>query len=97
MSTDRKFRSVEAKRFFTKPPEAFFSVDLCKKLHESAHRKIIESYNVEPKKGKAIKLHKGQVVRFSLPDGPQVCDINVWNKNNLKVIHFLTFFGLFGL
>lgn len=44
--------------------------------------KLVESYLVPKGTGKGFVVHKGQVLRITQPEGPQVVDFNALNKEN---------------
>jgi uncharacterized protein YcgI (DUF1989 family) len=46
--------------------------------------KLIEHFTVAPRSGAALVLKKDHVVRFSLPEGPQVIDFNAFNAADTR-------------
>ncbi|KAL1304323.1 hypothetical protein AAFC00_000725 [Neodothiora populina] len=48
----------------------------------AAPRKLIQSFVVPPRSGKAWKVPAGCIVRFSTPEGPQVGDLDIWNASD---------------
>lgn len=41
-----------------------------------------ESHLCPPRSGLAIKIPAKSIVRLTTPEGPQVCDLNIWNQHN---------------
>src|SRR5262245_5375045 len=50
--------------------------------NEIERRKLIESFVVPIRSGKAWSVMAGQVCRIVAVDGPQVVDFNAWNLHN---------------
>jgi len=46
--------------------------------------KLIEHFTVAPRSGAGFLLRKDHVVRFSLPEGPQVIDFNGFNADDTR-------------
>jgi uncharacterized protein len=49
---------------------------------ETSRRKLKEHIVVEKRTGKAWPVLAGQICRVSLPEGPQVADLDIWNLHN---------------
>jgi uncharacterized protein YcgI (DUF1989 family) len=49
---------------------------------ETGERRLIERIDVPARTGKAWEVGAGQVCRIVLPEGPQVADLNMWNRHN---------------
>jgi uncharacterized protein len=49
---------------------------------ETAERELVESFVIPVRSGRAWKLPAGHVCRFSIVEGPQVLDINLWNRHD---------------
>ena len=49
---------------------------------ETARRTPVMHHTVEPRTGKAWPVKAGQICRVSLPEGPQVADLNLWHLDN---------------
>lgn len=47
-------------------------------------RKLVYSEIIPIRSGKAWKVPKGSIVRITTPEGPQVCDFNVWHADNFR-------------
>lgn len=47
-------------------------------------RKLTYKEIVPIRSGKAWKVKKGSIVRITTPEGPQVCDFNVWHADNFR-------------
>ena len=45
-------------------------------------RRLVERFVLPPRSGRAWPLRAGQVCRLVAVEGPQVCDLNVWNLHN---------------
>jgi uncharacterized protein len=46
--------------------------------------KLSQELVVPPRCGKAFEIRNGQVLRIRLPDGPQVVDLDCFNRDNLR-------------
>ncbi|CUM65636.1 uncharacterized protein PRCAT00003284001 [Priceomyces carsonii] len=56
-----------------------------KKLYDgiaNAPKRLIESHRCNPRTGIAVQVSAKRVFRIRTPEGPQVCDLNIWNMNN---------------
>ena len=60
------------------PDTKFYS----KLAASEGERKLVESFVVPVRSGRAWKLPAGQIFRITTPDGPQVDDLNLWNVHN---------------
>ncbi|OAA78561.1 hypothetical protein LEL_05384 [Akanthomyces lecanii RCEF 1005] len=49
---------------------------------QSADRELIEEFTIPIRSGKAWEVPAGCVVRITTPEGPQVGDLNIWNRHN---------------
>lgn len=49
-----------------------------------APKTLVNKVRCEPRTGIAIKIPAKSVFRITTPDGPQVCDLNIWNANDPK-------------
>ncbi|KAH3679582.1 hypothetical protein WICMUC_000915 [Wickerhamomyces mucosus] len=47
-------------------------------------RKLIHKEICPIRAGRAWKVKKGSIVRITTPEGPQVCDFNVWQADNYR-------------
>ncbi len=61
------------------------SPDWCNGISEAAAENVLEKFTVPAKSGKAWKVLQGQTCKFSLPEGSQVGDVNLWNLHNFDV------------
>ncbi|KAK6463894.1 hypothetical protein DFJ63DRAFT_54443 [Scheffersomyces coipomensis] len=43
---------------------------------------LIESHLCQPRSGIAVKIPAKSIFRLTTPQGPQVCDLNIWNLHN---------------
>ncbi len=62
-------------------------LDVDKEFYDSIReskekRKLIESFEIPIRTGRAWKVKAGQVFRVTAPKGPQVGDFNIWNTND---------------
>lgn len=48
----------------------------------AAPKRKVRTHRCEPRLGLAVKIARGTVFRITTPDGPQVCDLNIWNQHN---------------
>lgn len=73
-----------------KPGPAYFpqkglkiyaDTDLYNKIAD-APKKLIETHRCAPRSGYAIQVPAGSIIRLTTPEGPQVCDLNIWNQHN---------------
>lgn len=60
--------------------DEFYS-ELCK-TGAGADRKLIHSYTIPPRSGYAWEVAAGCIFRLTTPTGPQVGDLNIWNRHN---------------
>src|SRR5882757_10779115 len=49
---------------------------------ETAGRRLVESFTIPIRNGRAWKVPAGHVFRIVTVEGPQVGDLNIWNANN---------------
>lgn len=47
-----------------------------------APKTLVQTIDIAPRSAKAWTVAAGSVVRFSTPEGPQVGDLNIWNRDN---------------
>ncbi|KAF7193152.1 hypothetical protein HII31_05496 [Pseudocercospora fuligena] len=68
---------------YTASPGSILNVDksFYQKI-QSSDRKLLESYTLPIRSGKAWKAPAGSIIRLSTPEGPQVGDLNLWNFHN---------------
>lgn len=55
------------------------------KFYESIHqcnKKLVKSYICPKRSGIAVVIPAKSVFRITCPQGPQVCDLNIWNLHN---------------
>lgn len=45
-------------------------------------RELVEQFILPPRSGRAWEVPAGHVCRITVPEGPQVGDFNVWNRND---------------
>jgi uncharacterized protein YcgI (DUF1989 family) len=53
-----------------------------KRVSEGAGRRLVESFTIPIRSGRAWKVPAGHVFRIVTVEGPQVGDLNIWNANN---------------
>lgn len=56
-----------------------------KELYEkigNAPKTKVSTHLCKPRLGLAVKVPAKSIVRLSTPEGPQVCDLNIWNQHN---------------
>ena len=75
--TPEPLYKVKKNQSITEPPEKYLRI-------LEGDRQIKDNCVVAPRSGKAFKVAKGQICRISLPEGPQVADLNLWNAENPK-------------
>ncbi|KZF22248.1 meiotic chromosome segregation protein [Xylona heveae TC161] len=71
-------------------PPAYDPIPLNKPLYKaiadtgsvSGARKLVNSFNLPIRSGRAWEVRAGQVCRIITPEGPQVGDLNIWNRHN---------------
>src|SRR5690606_20295444 len=49
-------------------------------VREKSARKLVDSFTVPIRSGMAWEVPKGHVFRIVTIDGPQVADLNIWNR-----------------
>ena len=49
-----------------------------------AQSKKIDETIVPPRDGRVVKVEKGSLFRIACNEGPQVCDLNLWNMHDLS-------------
>lgn len=47
-----------------------------------AEKKLVEKLICQPRSGISFKVPAKSVFRLTTPEGPQVCDLNIWNLHN---------------
>ncbi|MBK1783002.1 urea carboxylase-associated family protein [Prauserella cavernicola] len=52
------------------------------RLADTTGREVLESFVLPIRSGRAWEVPAGHVCRISTPEGPQVGDLNVWNRHN---------------
>jgi hypothetical protein len=52
------------------------------RIAESPGRALVESFTVPIRSGRAWTVPAGHVFRITTPEGPQVGDLNLWNRDN---------------
>ena len=52
------------------------------RIAESAGRRLVESFTIPIRSGRAWKVPAGHVFRIVTVEGPQVGDLNIWNADN---------------
>ncbi|KAI5963183.1 uncharacterized protein KGF55_002975 [Candida pseudojiufengensis] len=57
--------------------------DLYKSIHE-APKTLISKHRCAKRDGIAVKIPAKSIVRITTPEGPQVCDLNIWNLNDKR-------------
>jgi hypothetical protein len=50
--------------------------------YETARRKLVDSFVIPIRSGRAWPVRAGQVCRVNVTEGPQVADFNAWNLHN---------------
>lgn len=48
----------------------------------NASKTKVESHSCQPRSGLAVRIPAKSIFRIRTPEGPQVCDLNIWNYNN---------------
>lgn len=56
---------------------AFYS-----KIHEDSRHELVDSFILPIRSGRAWKIPAGYLCRITIPEGPQVGDLNLWNLND---------------
>ncbi|KAM3557089.1 hypothetical protein MY1884_004699 [Beauveria asiatica] len=49
---------------------------------QAADRVLLEEFTIPIRSGRAWEVPQGCVVRITTPEGPQVGDLNIWNRHN---------------
>ena len=53
-----------------------------KRIAEASGRRMVESFTLPIRSGRAWTVPAGHVFRILTPEGPQVGDLNLWNRHN---------------
>ena len=53
-----------------------------RRIAEAPGRKLVERFTIPIRSGRAWTVPAGHVFRILTPDGPQVGDLNLWNRHN---------------
>jgi uncharacterized protein YcgI (DUF1989 family) len=53
-----------------------------RRIAESGGRRLVESFTIPIRSGRAWTVPAGHVFRIVTPEGPQVGDLNLWNRHN---------------
>jgi uncharacterized protein YcgI (DUF1989 family) len=56
--------------------------DILRRAAEPARRTVVESFVIPVRSGRAWEVPAGHVCRLSIVEGPQVLDLNVWDRND---------------
>jgi uncharacterized protein YcgI (DUF1989 family) len=56
--------------------------DFYARIAKSPGRRVVERFEIPIRAGRAWEVRAGQVFRISIVDGPQVGDLNIWNRHN---------------
>lgn len=72
------------------PPPAYDPIAIDRHLYEAiaktaetqGQRSRVQSFTIPIRSGKAWEVKAGQVCRILTPEGPQVGDLNIWNRDN---------------
>lgn len=67
--------------FPQKGSKIYADQDLYTKI-ANAPKTLVESHLCKPRSGYAVKVPAKSLVRLTTPEGPQVCDLNIWNLHN---------------
>src|SRR5690606_26959712 len=51
-------------------------------VRDKSARGLVDSFTVPIRSGRAWEVPKGHVVRIVTMEGPQVCDLNIWNRHD---------------
>jgi uncharacterized protein len=66
-----------------RPGRLAFDTELYLRIgRETDRRKLVHEHVVPKRSGYAWPVRAGQVVRLVTVEGPQVCDLNLWNRHN---------------
>lgn len=49
---------------------------------DTSKRKLVDSFMIPPRSGQAWDVAAGRVCRLSITEGPQVVDVNIWNRRD---------------
>ncbi|KAL3141753.1 hypothetical protein ABBQ32_004433 [Trebouxia sp. C0010 RCD-2024] len=52
------------------------------KVHEDSRKELVDSFILPIRSGRAWKVPAGHLCRITIPEGPQVGDLNLWNFND---------------
>jgi uncharacterized protein YcgI (DUF1989 family) len=55
-----------------------------KRIAESGGRRLVESFTIPIRSGRAWTVPAGHVFRIVTVEGPQVGDLNIWNRHNAR-------------
>lgn len=63
---------------------SFLDLDraLYSKIHEDSRHELVDSFILPIRSGRAWKVPAGYLCRITIPEGPQVGDLNLWNFND---------------
>ena len=67
--------------FPQKGSKIYADQDLYTKI-ANAPKTLVESHLCKPRSGYAVKVPAKSLIRLTTPEGPQVCDLNIWNLHN---------------
>jgi uncharacterized protein YcgI (DUF1989 family) len=56
--------------------------DFYDRLGDPSGRRLVSTLRIPIRSGRAWEVRAGQVCRISIVDGPQVGDLNIWNRHN---------------
>jgi uncharacterized protein YcgI (DUF1989 family) len=56
--------------------------DFYKRIADAPGRRLVEQFIIPIRSGVAWKVPAGHVFRITTPEGPQVGDLNIWNRHN---------------
>jgi uncharacterized protein YcgI (DUF1989 family) len=56
--------------------------DFYKRIADAPGRRLVETFTIPIRSGRAWKVPAGHVFRITTPEGPQVGDLNIWNLHN---------------
>lgn len=51
-------------------------------VRDKSARELVDSFTVPIRSGRAWEVPKGHVFRIVTIEGPQVCDLNIWNRHD---------------
>ena len=55
---------------------------LYSRIGATTSKKLVESFRVPVRSGRAWSVPQGHICRITTPEGPQVGDLNIWNLHN---------------